>query len=193
MPCRMRIVLGIAVSVGLSASASAQTGDKPAAPTPAATPCFTISQPVHEGGEHYPILLDTCTGMTWLLIRDPIVNQKGQDSGNFSYRWYQISVMALIIPPDVLRQLAAIPRRDGERLLEALEMVAAEPATRFSFVTEMVGHRVYGVCGKATGGPSSAGGKPMWWWTASAIEGMCIDEPDQTAGRDAGNRHPDAG
>jgi mRNA interferase RelE/StbE len=47
--------------------------------------------------------------------------------------------MALIIPPDVLRQLAAIPRRDRERLLEALEMVAAEPVTRFSFVTEMVG------------------------------------------------------
>ena len=47
--------------------------------------------------------------------------------------------MALIIPPDVLRQLAAIPRRDRGRLLEALEMVAAEPATRFPFVTEMVG------------------------------------------------------
>jgi mRNA-degrading endonuclease RelE of RelBE toxin-antitoxin system len=49
--------------------------------------------------------------------------------------------MALIIPPDVLRQLMALPKRDRERLLEALEMVAAEPAQRFSFVTEMVGHR----------------------------------------------------
>jgi mRNA-degrading endonuclease RelE of RelBE toxin-antitoxin system len=48
--------------------------------------------------------------------------------------------MAVLIPPDVLRQLAAIPRRDRERLLEALDMVAAEPAKRFPFVTELVGH-----------------------------------------------------
>jgi len=47
--------------------------------------------------------------------------------------------MALIIPPDVLRQLVTIPKRDRERLLETLEMVAAEPAQRFPFVTEMVG------------------------------------------------------
>jgi mRNA interferase RelE/StbE len=48
--------------------------------------------------------------------------------------------MAVIIPPDVLRQLAVIPRRDRERLLKALEMVAAEPARRFPFTTELVGH-----------------------------------------------------
>lgn len=47
--------------------------------------------------------------------------------------------MALIIPPDVLRQLTSVPRRDRERLLEALEMVVAEPDRRLSFVTEMVG------------------------------------------------------
>jgi mRNA-degrading endonuclease RelE of RelBE toxin-antitoxin system len=47
--------------------------------------------------------------------------------------------MALIIPPDVLRQLTSVLGRDRERLLEALEMVAAEPDRRLSFVTEMVG------------------------------------------------------
>ena len=47
--------------------------------------------------------------------------------------------MAVVIPPDVLRQLAVIPPRDRERLLEALEMVAAEPGRRFSFTTELVG------------------------------------------------------
>jgi mRNA-degrading endonuclease RelE of RelBE toxin-antitoxin system len=47
--------------------------------------------------------------------------------------------MALIIPPDVLRQLKTMPRRDRKRLLEALEMVAAEPDRRFSFTTELVG------------------------------------------------------
>jgi len=36
-------------------------------------------------------------------------------------------------------QLAALPKRDRERLLDALEMVAVEPSRRFSFVTELVG------------------------------------------------------
>jgi mRNA-degrading endonuclease RelE of RelBE toxin-antitoxin system len=47
--------------------------------------------------------------------------------------------VALIIPPDVLKQLAAIPRRDRDQLLTSLEMIAAEPSRRFPFVTEMVG------------------------------------------------------
>jgi mRNA-degrading endonuclease RelE of RelBE toxin-antitoxin system len=47
--------------------------------------------------------------------------------------------MALIIPPDVLRQLKSMPVRDRERLLEALEMIAAEPDRRFPFATELVG------------------------------------------------------
>ena len=47
--------------------------------------------------------------------------------------------MVLIIRPDVLPQLAALPKRDRERLLDSLEMVAAEPNRRFSFVSELVG------------------------------------------------------
>jgi len=47
--------------------------------------------------------------------------------------------MGLIIPPDVLPQLAALPKRDRERLLEALEAVDANPQIRFPFVTELVG------------------------------------------------------
>ena len=47
--------------------------------------------------------------------------------------------MTLVIPPDVLRQLAGMPRKDRERLLDALEMVAAEPERSFPFITRMVG------------------------------------------------------
>lgn len=47
--------------------------------------------------------------------------------------------MALLIPPDVLRQLAAMPKADRRRLLDALEAVAREPMTRFAFVTQLVG------------------------------------------------------
>ena len=49
--------------------------------------------------------------------------------------------MALVIPPDVVKQLAAIPKADRKRLLAALESVAAEPAKRLPFMTEMVGQR----------------------------------------------------
>jgi mRNA-degrading endonuclease RelE of RelBE toxin-antitoxin system len=47
--------------------------------------------------------------------------------------------MALIIPPDVLRQFLTVPKRDRERLLAALELIAANPDKRLPFVTEMVG------------------------------------------------------
>ncbi|MGH7057326.1 MAG: type II toxin-antitoxin system RelE family toxin [Acetobacteraceae bacterium] len=48
--------------------------------------------------------------------------------------------MALLIPPDVLRQLATMPKRDRERVLAALQTVATDLGVRPSFVTEMVGH-----------------------------------------------------
>lgn len=47
--------------------------------------------------------------------------------------------MALLIPPDVLEQLAGLPKVDRKRVLEALEAVAADPGFRWPFVTEMVG------------------------------------------------------
>jgi mRNA interferase RelE/StbE len=47
--------------------------------------------------------------------------------------------MALLIPPDVVKQLAGIPKADRQRLLDALEMVAAKPTKRFPFTTQLVG------------------------------------------------------
>jgi mRNA interferase RelE/StbE len=47
--------------------------------------------------------------------------------------------MGLVIPRDVWRQLAAMPKRDRERLLEALQLVAAEPTKRYPFVTQLIG------------------------------------------------------
>jgi len=47
--------------------------------------------------------------------------------------------MALLIPPEVSRQMASMPKRDRDRLVEALRMVAAEPDRRFPFVAQMVG------------------------------------------------------
>lgn len=45
----------------------------------------------------------------------------------------------LLIPPDVLKQMAFLPKADRKRILEALEAVAAAPYVRQSFVTEMIG------------------------------------------------------
>ncbi|HVA12408.1 MAG TPA: type II toxin-antitoxin system RelE/ParE family toxin [Stellaceae bacterium] len=47
--------------------------------------------------------------------------------------------MALLIPPEVIRQLAAMPRADRKRLLDALDGVAAAPTARFAFTTQMIG------------------------------------------------------
>lgn len=47
--------------------------------------------------------------------------------------------MALLIPPDVMKQLAVVPRADRKRLLDALAAVAGEPMKRFPFATQLVG------------------------------------------------------
>ncbi len=47
--------------------------------------------------------------------------------------------MAVIIPPAVYKQMKAIPKADVDRLVAALEQVAADLTTRLPFVTEMVG------------------------------------------------------
>lgn len=47
--------------------------------------------------------------------------------------------MPLIITPAALKQIKAMPKADAARILAALEQVAADLTTRFSFVTEMVG------------------------------------------------------
>lgn len=47
--------------------------------------------------------------------------------------------VTLLIPLDVLKEMASLPKADRKRILEALEAVAAAPDFRQAFVTEMVG------------------------------------------------------
>lgn len=47
--------------------------------------------------------------------------------------------MAVLIPTRVVKEFRKLPKADAARLLDALDAVAASPATRQSFVTEMVG------------------------------------------------------
>lgn len=47
--------------------------------------------------------------------------------------------VALLIPPDVLKQIAPMPETDRARIIEALQAAAADLTFRQAFVTEIVG------------------------------------------------------
>lgn len=47
--------------------------------------------------------------------------------------------MALVVPPDVVKQMAKLPKADQARLWAALEAIAADLTVRQPFVTEIVG------------------------------------------------------
>jgi mRNA interferase RelE/StbE len=47
--------------------------------------------------------------------------------------------MALLIPPAVFKQLAAMPTGDARRLLDRLERIAEAPHGRFANVVQLVG------------------------------------------------------
>jgi hypothetical protein len=47
--------------------------------------------------------------------------------------------MALMIPPRVAKELAAMPRHDARRLLERLEQIAAAPQARDADIVPLVG------------------------------------------------------
>ena len=47
--------------------------------------------------------------------------------------------MALLIPPAVFKQLAAIPRGDAKRLLDRLERIAQAPEDRHPNVVALMG------------------------------------------------------
>jgi len=51
--------------------------------------------------------------------------------------------MPLIIPPAVLKQMRSMPKTDQARIIQALKLVAADPAGRLPFVTELVGQPGY--------------------------------------------------
>ncbi len=95
----------------LSAPASAQQLPAPSpAPAPAATPkpaapdtapaaqpaasraepCFDILSPGQGSSPDGMMLIDKCSGRTWLLIRIPIPDDKGNVTTEFAYRWAPI-------------------------------------------------------------------------------------------------------
>jgi hypothetical protein len=95
----------------LSAPANAQQLPEPSpAPAPAAVPkpaapdaapatqpasgrtepCFDVLSPGQVSSPDGMMLIDKCSGRTWLLIRIPIPDDKGNETTDFAYRWAPI-------------------------------------------------------------------------------------------------------
>jgi len=63
------------------------------APQPVPTrsdPCFDILSPGQGSSPDGMMLIDKCSGRTWLLIRIPIPDDKGNATTEFAYRWAPI-------------------------------------------------------------------------------------------------------
>jgi hypothetical protein len=88
----MRIVWAFAALSSLAVVTSAAAQDKPNPPTPPTSACYDISQPQKDMVPFEPILVDHCTGSTWLLVRAPMPDAKGQDGGAYVYRWFPIAM-----------------------------------------------------------------------------------------------------
>jgi hypothetical protein len=109
-PLRRSLALLMAVGA-LAAPAGAQQLPAPTpAPAPAATPkpaapdagaaaqpsstrtepCFDILSPAQGSSPDGMMLIDKCSGRTWLLIRIPIPDDKGNPTTEFAYRWAPI-------------------------------------------------------------------------------------------------------
>jgi hypothetical protein len=61
-----------------------------AAPPARTEPCYSIVPPPQGLGPDGSVMIDRCTGKTWLLIRIAIPNDQGEVTGDFTYRWAPI-------------------------------------------------------------------------------------------------------
>jgi hypothetical protein len=88
-------IKAVAVGLTMSALSSVPTLAQTPTPMPAETPtpsppatsCFDVVATASDASPNAPIMIDRCTGRTWLLVRTPL--DKGGTS--FTYLWYPIS------------------------------------------------------------------------------------------------------
>ena len=76
-------LLAVAPGVPLAAPALGQA--PPAAPNATTQECFHILPP--SGPPFFPMLLNGCTGATWILVRNYVPDDKGNPAGSFIWRW----------------------------------------------------------------------------------------------------------
>jgi hypothetical protein len=76
----------ICLCAGLVLAASADVGAQQSNAAPSQRDCFTVTMTNASGGSLGSILLDRCTGSSWVLARATVEN------GMTANRWYPISV-----------------------------------------------------------------------------------------------------
>jgi hypothetical protein len=101
----MRIaVAGMLAVVSWPVSAE-DVAPKPSEPVP----CFEAIPATANVAPLSPILVDRCTGRTWLLVRSNIADAKGKTIG-FAYRWHpvvHIEDEAILVSPELPRAPAS--------------------------------------------------------------------------------------
>jgi hypothetical protein len=88
------IGLGIMGLIILTAAVQAATpAPKTQAPLPAspAPACFDVVPNEGQGAPADAILVNRCTGETWILVRAPVPDANGEDSADFTYTWLPLS------------------------------------------------------------------------------------------------------
>jgi hypothetical protein len=90
----------LAPSLGLAQPPSASTASQDQGTSPdnatsqdaTSAGCFTVVMPVAGGAPHTPLLLDQCTGASWLLVRDPVAQLQPDGGPQFRYRWFPLAI-----------------------------------------------------------------------------------------------------
>jgi hypothetical protein len=67
--------------------------------TPPGRACFQIMATPSDGGPSSAILLDACTGQTWILVRSYQPAAKKGRAGNVAHRWEPLSKDSAEPPP----------------------------------------------------------------------------------------------
>ena len=57
----------------------------------ATSPCFDVVPMTDNAVPYGPIMINRCTGVTWLLVRENVFDTKGNPTGKFAFRWHPLS------------------------------------------------------------------------------------------------------
>jgi hypothetical protein len=86
----MKMVIVAFAVVAASAPAFAQ--DAASKPTTFDGVCFDVVPTTGNAAPFGPILVNRCTGATWLLAREPVSDAKGKTTNNFSFAWSPLEI-----------------------------------------------------------------------------------------------------
>ena len=88
----MRAIFAALAGVTILAGSARAVGSPPAQPSQPSVGCFEVYEPSQAAQISQPILLNRCTGTSWVLVREPLADQKGNPTRSFTYEWHGLSV-----------------------------------------------------------------------------------------------------